>query len=114
MQFKSSDDAQAATEIDGEDLGGELKLLARISDPAHKQERQGALYEGREVFLANLAWTATKQEVKKAFSRYGKVENIRIPTKVDGASRGIGFVAFATKVRLSAIPMMVEKARANC
>ena len=46
MQFKSSDDAQVATELDGEDAGGELKLLVKLSDPTHKQERHGALYEG--------------------------------------------------------------------
>ncbi len=98
MQFKSSDDAHAATELDGKDVGGKLKLLAKISDPIHKQERHGALYEGREVFLANLAWTATKADVRKAFSKYGEVENVRIPTKVNGSSKGIGFVSFSTKV----------------
>ena len=98
MQFKSWDDARAATELDGSDVGGELKLLAKISDPIHKQGRHGALYEGREVYLANLAWTATKTDVEKAFSKYGKVENVRIPTKVNGSSKGIGFVAFSTRV----------------
>ena len=113
MQFKSSDDAQAATELDGEDAGGELKLLVKLSDPTHKQERHGALYEGREVYLANLAWTATKADVKKAFSKYGKVENVRIPTKVNGSSKGIGFVAFSTKVQFAVPLIMCRKAYAN-
>lgn len=112
MQFKSSDDARAATELDGRDVGGELKLLAKISDPTHKQGRHGPLYEGREVYLANLAWTATKADVKKAFSKYGKVEDVRIPSKVDGSSKGIGFVAFSTKV-LSYTLMFLRNAWAN-
>ena len=113
MQFKSSNDAQAATELDGRDVGAELKLLAKISDPTHKQGRHGPLYEGREVYLANLAWTATKADVKKTFSKYGKVEDVRIPTKVDGSSKGIGFVAFSTKVSSYTL-MLIRKAWANC
>ena len=113
MQFKSSDDAQAATELDGEDAGRELKLLVKLSDPTHKQERHGALYEGREVYLANLAWPATKAAVKMAFSKYGKVENIRIPTKVNGSSKGIGFVAFSTKVQFTVPLINCRKAYSN-
>lgn len=56
------------------------------------------MYEGRELYLANLDWNATKKEIKQAFSKYGNVENVRIPTKVDGSSKGIGYVVFSNKV----------------
>ncbi len=98
IQFRSSADAQAATKLDGEDLGGELKLMAKISDPSHKQDRQGAIYEDRELFLANLDWNASQREIEKVFSKYGKVEKVRIPKKIDGRSRGIGYVVFSNKV----------------
>ena len=98
MQFKSSRDAHAATLLDGEDLGADLKLVVKISDPAHKQDRHGPLYDGRELYLANVGWNATVQDVKQAFSKYGKVESVRLPKKVDGQSKGIGFVAFSNSV----------------
>lgn len=98
VQFKLNKAAQSATQLDGESLGGELKLLAKLSDPVHKQDRQGAMYDGRELYLANLDWHATREEVKKAFSKYGRVENVRLPTKRDGSSKGIGYVVFSNKV----------------
>ena len=98
MQFESSSDAQAATELNDEDLGNDLKLVAKISDPAHKQDRHGAIYEGREIYISNLDWYATSKDVKQAFSKYGKIESVRIPTKVDGTSKGMGFVVFSNSV----------------
>ncbi len=98
IQYKTSKQAQAATELDGEDLGEKLKLEAKISDPAHKKSREGAIYEGRELYLANLDWYATKDDIKKAFSKYGRLESVRIPKKANGHSKGIGYVVFRSKV----------------
>ena len=56
------------------------------------------MHEGRELYIANVDWSATKSEVKEAFSRFGEVENVRIPTKVGGGSKGIAFVIFGDKV----------------
>ena len=100
VQFKLSSEAHAATQLDGKHVGDNLRLLAKISDPRHKQERQGATYEGRELYLANLDWNATLGEVKRAFSKYGTVEKVRIPKKVNGSSKGIGYVVFSNKVSI--------------
>ncbi|KAK4694102.1 squamous cell carcinoma antigen recognized by T-cells 3, partial [Lecanoromycetidae sp. Uapishka_2] len=96
LQYKTSSQAHAATELDGEECGENLKLDVKISDPAHKKPREGAIHEGRELFLANLDWNVDRADVKKAFSKYGKVESVRIPTKANGTSKGIGFVDEAT------------------
>ena len=56
------------------------------------------MYDGREIYLANLDWKATRADVKQAFKKYGSVESVRIPTKVDGTSKGIGYVVFGNKV----------------
>ncbi len=98
VQFKRASEAQEATQLDGVSVGDDLQLLAKISDPGQKQGRQGAIYEGRELFLANLDWQATQGEVKRAFSKYGNVEGVRLPKKINGTSKGIGFVVFSNKV----------------
>lgn len=98
VQFKLSSDAQSATELDGEDLGDNLKLLARLSDPGQKKPREGAMYDGRELYLANLDWKITRADIKQAFKKYGSIESIRILTKVDGTGKGIGYVVFRSKV----------------
>lgn len=98
IQFKLPSQARAATELDGQKIDGKLPITAKLSDPAHKQDRHGAMHEGRELYIANVDWSATKQEVKEAFSRFGEVENVRIPLKVGGGSKGIAFVIFAGQV----------------
>lgn len=45
------------------------------------------------LFVGNLPWGATEDEVAAAFSRVGRVETVRIVADRDtGRSRGFGFV----------------------
>ncbi|KAL9131371.1 MAG: hypothetical protein Q9217_000698 [Psora testacea] len=97
VQFKLPSQTAAATRLDGERLGDDLELVAKISNPAHKQDRHGAIYEGRELFVSNIPWSATWKDLKQLFSQYGSVERARLPRKVDGSSKGIGFVEFRDK-----------------
>lgn len=73
----------------------------KISDPGKRQERVGPLHEGRELHLLNVDWKATENEIREAFSRYGKVEKVRIPRDVGGKSKGFAFVVFSNKVMIS-------------
>lgn len=98
VQFKSSSDTKSATELDGEDLGDDLKLVAKLSDPGQKKPREGAMYDGRELYLVNLDRNTTRADIKQAFKRYGHIESVRVLTRVDGTSRGIAYVVFRSKV----------------
>lgn len=97
VQFKSSSHAKSAAELDGEELGDNLKLLAKMSDPGQKKPREGAMYEGRELYLVNLDQNTTRADIKQAFKKYGRVESVRVLTKVDGQSKGIAYVVFRSK-----------------
>src|SRR6266516_4711367 len=45
------------------------------------------------IFVGNLAFTATEQDLRQLFEPYGAVDTIRIMTDRDtGRSRGFGFV----------------------
>jgi cold-inducible RNA-binding protein len=45
------------------------------------------------LFVANIAWSATSEELRELFSRYGRVAScIIIADKETGRSRGFGFV----------------------
>ncbi|KAI9820409.1 MAG: Splicing factor [Phylliscum demangeonii] len=97
VQFASSRQARKAIELDGEDVGDDqLKLVVKMSDPSHKQGRTGPLYEGRELHVSNVDWGATEEEVRGIFSKYGRVEKVRIPRNQAGKSKGIAFVVFAS------------------
>ena len=104
MQFQSASQARAATEMHDRALDGTRKLVVRISDPSRKQNRTGALYDGRQVFVTNVPWRATEEEVTALFSKHGKVEKVRIPLKVDGTSKGMAYVVYTTKASSAYIP----------
>lgn len=97
IQFKTAEQAISATELDGEAFGSRMKLVAKISDPKRRRERVGALHEGREIHIRNLDWAITESEVEAIFSKYGTVEQTRIPHDVSGKSKGFGFVVFKTQ-----------------
>lgn len=98
MQFREPGQAYSATQLDGHTVGTDLQLVAKVSDPTHKQDRRGPMYEGREIHVSNIDWKASENDLKELFSQYGTVETVRIPRKVDGGSRGFGYVVFASKV----------------
>lgn len=98
VQFTSSSSAYAATELDKKDLGDGLELVVKISDPSQRQARSGAYEEGREIYVCNIPYKTTEGDLVELFTAYGDVESVRIPTKVNGETRGFGFVTFATKV----------------
>ncbi|KAK1147318.1 Splicing factor [Aspergillus melleus] len=97
VQFRESDQAYRATRLDGTTVGKNLQLVAKISDPSRKQDRSGPMYEGREVHVSNVDWKASEGDLKELFSKYGTVELVRIPRKVDGGSKGFGYVIFSSQ-----------------
>lgn len=49
------------------------------------------------VYVGNLPWTTTADDLRTLFEAYGEVENSRIVTdRETGRSRGFGFVDLAT------------------
>lgn len=109
VQFLSSAAAHSATELNGKKLGEKENLVVKISDPSKKQERSSAVTEGRELHVSNLDWKVTEDDLLELFLAYGNVETARIPTKVDGGSKGFGFVVFSTKSSAEAALAMDQK-----
>lgn len=102
VQFSTADEAHKATELHGQAVGADLKLVAKMSDPSQRHDRSGALEEGREIHVRNLHWEITVRELASSFSRYGRIAKTRIPTDVSGKSKGFAFVAFKSKEEATA------------
>lgn len=100
MSFKSPNQAQAATELDGSLQEGDLKLYVKISDPGQRKARSGPAYDGRELHVVNIDWGATEADLSQVFSKYGTVESVRMPKGLGGKSKGFAFVVFSDKVSL--------------
>lgn len=97
VQFLTAAQAQSATELDGKALGGPFTLSAKISDPIAKHQRTGAMYEGRELYVGNVQRSASEDDVKAFFSKYGMVEQVRIPRSLNNKSKGHAFICFTDK-----------------
>ncbi|KAL3477724.1 hypothetical protein BJX99DRAFT_121207 [Aspergillus californicus] len=97
LQFKTSVGAHSATKLDGSTIGNGLHLVVKISDPTRKQDRSGPIHDGREIHVSNIDWKASEDDLKELFSHFGTVELVRIPRKVDGGSKGFGYVVFTSK-----------------
>jgi multiple RNA-binding domain-containing protein 1 len=44
----------------------------------------------------NLAFEATRNDLRQLFGAFGKLKSVRVPRKPDGSGRGFGFVEFAS------------------
>ncbi|KAE8413364.1 hypothetical protein BDV36DRAFT_37530 [Aspergillus pseudocaelatus] len=106
VQFKTAEAAHSATKLDGTTVGKGLTLTAKISDPSRKQDRHGPIYEGREIHVSNVDFKASERDVQELFSKYGTVELVRLPRKVDGGSKGFGYVVFSNKEEATAAVAM--------
>lgn len=52
---------------------------------------------GRRLYVGNLAWTVTDEDLAQAFSEAGKVENAQvIIDRATNRSRGFGFVEMSS------------------
>lgn len=109
VQFKLNAQAQAATELNDRVVGDDLKLVAKISNPLNKQDRSGPMEEGREVYVRNIDWSLSEEDLQAKFEEFGAIQSVRIPRGVNGKSKGFGYIVFSTKEEASAALQMDQK-----
>eukprot|EP00300_Choanocystis_sp_HF-7_P040101 c6524_g1_i2.p1 GENE.c6524_g1_i2~~c6524_g1_i2.p1 ORF type:complete len:153 (-),score=23.58 c6524_g1_i2:118-576(-) len=72
----------------------------RSAPPARSARGAPARYDdpvqGRQIFVGNLSFQTTWQELKDACRKYGDVERADVMQDRDGRSRGFGVVLFST------------------
>ena len=49
---------------------------------------------GTKIFVGNLSYEATADDLREAFGTIGKVADVHLPAGSHGGNRGFGFVAF--------------------
>lgn len=60
-----------------------------------KYESQETLNMQNQLFIGNLAFSTTKEDLESAFSVYGQIVEVKIPTdRYTGRVRGFAFVTF--------------------
>ncbi|RMZ88849.1 hypothetical protein DV736_g3920, partial [Chaetothyriales sp. CBS 134916] len=97
VEFKSSDQAQTALELNGREVQG-LAMTVKISNPALRKQRYIALNQANVVFVGQLPFRASEDELTHAFAGFGDIEQVRMPRDVQNKSRnkGIAFITYKT------------------
>ncbi|GFE71862.1 RNA-binding protein [Chroococcus sp. FPU101] len=55
------------------------------------------------IFIGNLSYEVTQEDLSEVFSEYGKVQRVHLPTdRESGQKRGFAFVELETKVQEAA------------
>ncbi|KAF3051599.1 hypothetical protein E8E11_011213 [Didymella keratinophila] len=92
-------DAQAEPTNTEETVGADaLDAAAKQADkpqrnPRERREKSDAP-PNKTVYVGNLYYEVTADQIKRVFSRFGEVENVKIVFDNRGLSRGFGYVDF--------------------
>ncbi len=73
-------------------LGNKRKQETELNDVDFTSDK----VEDTKILVKNIAFEATKEEIRKLFKGYGELKNVRLPTKLDGQHRGFCFIEFVT------------------
>ncbi len=56
-----------------------------------------------KIYVGNLSFNTTEEEIKTEFSKYGEIEDIKLISDRDtGRSKGFSFITFQTKEAMDA------------
>ncbi|WFC99161.1 Splicing factor [Malassezia yamatoensis] len=94
VQYTKPDYAQAALVEHGKQWTDEFALQVFLSNPSHKKQRTDANANERELYMTGLPRNAQKEQIKSFFEQHAPVEEVRLPLRPDGKSRGIAFISF--------------------
>ncbi|KAI1475605.1 hypothetical protein F4774DRAFT_274148 [Daldinia eschscholtzii] len=61
-----------------------------------KDDALSTVRKTKRLFVRNLPYSATEDELRSYFERYGNVEEVHVPMENSTNNRGIGFVLFAS------------------
>lgn len=95
---KKAAPVKKAKDSDSDSDSSSVKPVKKGSVPQKKQDsdNENENEEGHtELFVKNLSWKADENMIRKHFSKFGNVSNVKVLTdKMTGKPRGIAFVNF--------------------
>jgi nucleolin len=95
--FSKRSELESALELDGQYWPGTerwLKILEGIEKPERKSFGGSKPEDCDTVFVGNLPWDVTEEQVQELFSGAGEIAQIRFATGEDGTFRGFGHVQY--------------------
>jgi len=112
VEYDDADSAKEAikrlqsTSLDGHAL--QLKISSNAgssnsSAPSRKRSREGVAAPGAgaskatpKIMVKNIAFQASKGDLRELFAAYGDLKSVRLPKRFDGRARGFAFVEYSS------------------
>ena len=86
---------RALQQLEGAELSGRKLVLREEPEPVRSRSpRRHRSPSGTQVFVGNLHYSVTWQQLRDVFRAYGPVLGAYIPRTRDSRSRGYGFITF--------------------
>ena len=103
VTFATTEAADAAIVLNGtKEIDGRTLNLDKSTDVgANREKRAQAFGDARSapskvLFVGNLSWNTTEDTIWDAFSEYGEVNSVRLPTdRESGKPKGYGYIEFS-------------------
>lgn len=90
----------AIKQLQGSTLDNHV-LTLKVSNntrTAEAKKRKAKVPKSTKIIVRNVAFEASKKDIKDLFSAFGQIKSVRLPTKkFDGSHRGFAFVDFLTQ-----------------
>ncbi|KAJ3672123.1 hypothetical protein LUZ60_006844 [Juncus effusus] len=98
VTMSSVEDCEAVIKnLDGSQYSGRI-MRVNFSDKPRPRDAPIPTETEHKLFVGNLSWAATSEDLEKPFQEYGNVLSARVLVDGDtGRSRGYGFVCYSTK-----------------
>jgi len=101
--------AAAIEALDQTEVGGRTIYVSeslpkdKVAANKKKYNEQKQRNTGSKIYVGNLNFDTTMEDLSAAFAEYGEVKDCFIPTDYDGNPRGFGFIQMAEEDALNAI-----------
>lgn len=102
--FEKEATETAMSEVDGTEVGGNI-LSVKESVPRGQKPRQYDEVEGNiKIYVGNIRYETSKDELSEFFSQFGTVDNVFLPTdRETGEARGFAFLSMPEDDGMKAI-----------
>ncbi|CAH0490539.1 unnamed protein product [Peronospora farinosa] len=103
VEYASQEEAaKAIAELNGTELEGRVIFVREDREPeggsiskfAKRAAAPRGVGEGRQLYVGNLPWDTTSQQLKDLFRTVGELERADIAEYPDGRSRGFGIIRY--------------------
>ena len=70
-------------------------FVSEEEEESEEKEEAAVEEDKTELFVGNLAFATSEQTIRQAFSKFGQITNIKMPTDPQGRPKGFAFINFA-------------------